>query len=81
MIGSVRKDIPDVGEWSEDPPWMTESGPVSVLDVREWSRNPFGCPEGTLGCPVVFGRPSPMTGRPSRMSRSGRVSVPDVQEW
>ena len=87
MSGSGRDDLPDVREWSVEPP-----------DFREWTGGP-------LGCPGVVGRPSRMsrggreslpngwewTGvppecpgvvrRPSRMSGSGREALPDVREW
>ena len=46
----------------------------AIMVIREWS----GCPPG---CPGVFGRPTRMPGRPSRMFRSGRESLQDVREW
>ena len=45
----------------------------AILDVREWSGVP-------LGCPGVFGRPSQMSGRPSRMVGSGREALLYVRE-
>ena len=53
---------------------ISESGRKAIPNV--WERS-----GGTLECRVVFGRPSPMTGIPFRMFRSGQVSVQDVREW
>ena len=45
----------------------------TLLDVRELSGNLPGLPEWW----EVFW----MSGRPSRLSGSGRLALPDVQEW
>ena len=47
---------------------------MSVLNVRERSGNP-------LGCPGVFGKPYQMPRRPSRMSESCREALRDFREW
>ena len=45
---------------------MSGSGQQALPDVRQWSGDPSDC----LG----------LVGKPSRMSRSGRESFPDVRE-
>ena len=46
---------------------MSGNGWKAILDVREWSGSPSGCPG--------------LVGRPSRMFGSGCVALPDVREW
>ena len=46
---------------------MSGSDRQSLLDVREWSKGPPGCPG--------------VNGKPSRMSESGREDLPYVLEW
>ena len=65
MSGSGREALSDVREWSEAVR-MSVSGREAPLEVREWSGGP-------LGCLVVVVRLS-------RMSRSGREALPNVQE-
>ena len=63
---------------------MSGSGQEALLDVREWSSGPPGCP-GVVERPYRTSRSgvslSQMSEKPSRMSRSGRDSFPDVLEW
>ena len=54
-LPDVRKDLP-----------MSGSGRKDLLDVREWSGGPPGCPG--------------VVGRPFRMSRSGPDTLQDVQK-
>ena len=60
---------------------MSGSSRETLLDVRQWSGIPHGCPGGPLGCLGALGRPSWMSGRPSRMSGSSRETFQDVREW
>ena len=76
---------------------MFESGQEAIPNVREWSRDPLGCPGvmgGPLGCPGVVGGPPGSLGvvggppgcpevvwMPSRMSGSGRQTLPNVPKW
>ena len=46
---------------------MSKSGWDARLNVREWLGGPPGCPR--------------VVGRPSWMSGSDRVAIPDVREW
>ena len=60
---------------------MSGSDWDSLPDIREWSG---GFPKylgGPLGCPGVFGRYFQMSGRPTRMFRSGRKALLDVRDW
>ena len=69
---------------------ISGSGPKALSNVREWSGNPHGYPGGPLRCLGVFRRPSWMSGWPSwitgvfvrlsRMSGSGRKTLPDIRE-
>ena len=73
MSGSCRETFPIVQEWWE-----------SLIDVQELSGGPTGSLGVPPGCPGVVGRPSWMSlrgTRPSRMSSSGRKSLPNVWEW
>ena len=56
---------------------MSGSGWEALLDVREWSGGPHGCPR-------VVGNPPMCPGvalTPSRMSQSGPDALQDVREW
>ena len=66
MTGSSRNALPDVWEWSGGPP-RCPSCWKALPGVRECSKGPP--------------RRAEVVGRPSRMSGSGRVADPDVQEW
>ena len=46
---------------------MSGSRLDALLNVREWSVDPAGCPG--------------VVDKPSRMSKSGREALPDVWEW
>ena len=52
---------------------MSGNGHEALPDDLEWLGNPPGSLAGPLGCPGVVERPS-------RMSGSGRETLPDVQE-
>ena len=52
---------------------MSGSGREALPNVREWSGGP-------PRCPGVVVKPSRMSGRPVRMSGSGREAIPDAQE-
>ena len=61
---------------------MSSSCREVLPDIREWFGGAPGCPEGSSGCPVVYGRPSRMTGsgrEAPQMSGSGRESLPHVR--
>ena len=66
MSLSGRLALPDVRQLSGGCP----AGPP---DVREWSRDPPGCPGAPTRCSVVVGWLS-------QMSRSGQNTLPDVRE-
>ena len=51
---------------------MSRCGWEALPDIQEWSGD-------TPVCLVVVGRPSQMSGRPSRMFCSGQEALPDVQ--
>ena len=88
---------PDVREWSGDsleclcvvasPSRMSGSGREAFPDVRELSGDPFGCLgvfeglqdiwEWSGGVPKFLG----VVKWPSRMSESGRETLPNVREW
>ena len=53
---------------------MSESGRETLCDLREWSRDP-------LGCPGVVERLFLMSVKPSWMSGSGQEALPDVRQW
>ena len=86
MSGNSRESHLDVREWSEAfsdilevvgrPSRMSGSGWETLMDVRDRSGDPPGCPGvvGVPGCPGVVGRLS-------RMPGSGLVALPDVREW
>ena len=46
----------------------------ALTDIQEWSVGP-------PGCPIVVGRISRMSGRPSRMFSRGRLALPNVRDW
>ena len=98
-LPEVWEALPDVREWSGDPPGC----PSGLGSPSGCVGSPHGCPrviEGLPECPGVVGNLSHMTGvlpnvrnwsvipsecqgvvgRPSRMSRSSRVALTDVQE-
>ena len=52
---------------------MSGRGRDVLPDVLEWSGGP-------PGCPGVVERPSPVFGRPSRMSGSSRETLTEVRE-
>ena len=66
MSGSGRETIPDVQKMWE-----------ALLDVCELSRDTPGSPKVVGGPPECPG----VVGRTSRMSGSGRETLPDVPEW
>ena len=76
MSGSGRKAIPNVWEWSGDPPGCP--GMVG---------GPPSCPgmvRGPPGCPGVVERLSRMSRsgrRPSQLPGSGLEILSDVREW
>ena len=95
MSGNGREALPEFRDWLGGPFRMSESGPEiltnvqdALLDVREWSADPWGFAG-------FVRRPSRMTGsgqealpkcpgvirRPSRMSGSGQEALPNVREW
>ena len=53
---------------------MSRSGREALPDVQKWLGGRTGCPEGTSVCLGVVSRPS-------RMSGSGGVAIPNVWEW
>ena len=63
MTESGWETLPDVPEWWE-----------AILDVRQYSGGPPGCPGARPGCLGVVKRPSQMSG-------SGLDALPDVREW
>ena len=65
----VGRPFLDVRVWSGGLTGGREAHP----DVRKWLR-------GLPGCPEVVGSPSWMSGRPCRMSGSGREALPYVLE-
>ena len=70
QMSVIREDLPTTNGHQGGPPdHFRTSGRASRphLDIRE-------------GLPTTPGDPE-VIGRPSRMSRSGRVAVPDVREW
>ena len=82
MSGSGRFALPDVWEWSEDPPGCPEvvwrSSRMSLSGERPfWMYGSYreapGCLGRPLGCPGVIGRPP-------RLSGSGWVAIPDIWE-
>ena len=100
MSESGLDALPEVREWSGDPPEcpgvigrpsrmsgspcrMFGRGRLALSDVREWSEGLPGCPGGVAGSPGVVKRVSGCPGvfvRPSRLSRSGRQTLPYVRE-
>ena len=63
MSVCCRETLLDVPEWWE-----------AILDVRQYSGGPPGCPGAHPGCLGVVGRPF-------RIFGSGRKALPDDQEW
>ena len=69
MFGSGWEALPDIREALRSLGVvemlfrMIRSGREALLDVREWSGGPPGCPG--------------VVGRPSRMTESGREALPD----
>ena len=63
---------------------MSVCGQETLLDVREWSEGPPGCP-GMVQRPCRMsgsGREASLgIGRPSRMSGNGPEALLDVREW
>ena len=65
LLGTLEV-IPDVREWSGGPRGCPGVYGEAIPDVREWLRGPPGCPG--------------VVGKPSRMTGSGRETLPNVRE-
>ena len=84
--GSLRNPVA-----VERPSRMSGSGRETLSDVREALSVSGSCPEpltdsrvwlgGPPGCLAVFGKPSRMSGRPSRISGSCPESLTESREW
>ena len=81
-----QKALPDVREWSGDPPGcpgvvgrpfrMSGSGRETLADVPEFWEALLDVRQLSGG--LLYVR---VVGMPSRMSESGREALPNVQEW